>query len=114
MAAGTYGTMYYVDDMKRSAAYFRKLLGRKPRYASAEWTEFDQGGHALCLHAKERGKRYRPNGVLILSRPRVRALFASMKKKRLKAGGLHEVHPGAWTFTLTDPSGNEVSIYGSP
>ena len=29
-----YGTMYYVGNMKKSVAYFKKLLGVKPRFES--------------------------------------------------------------------------------
>ena len=114
MASGAYGTMYYVDHMAKSVALYRRILGRKPRYQSKEWTEFDLGGHAVCLHAKDRGKRFRPNGVLILNRSGIRRLFKTMKRRKLKVAGLQEVHPEAWTFTLTDPSGNELSFYGKP
>jgi len=56
--SGSYGTMYYVDDMAQAQAFYRTVLGVEPRYESAEWTEFDLGdGSALCLHAVERGKR---------------------------------------------------------
>ena len=108
----TYGTMYYVDDMKTSIGYFRKLLGVKPRFESPEWTEFEIGGHALCLHEKRRGSRTRPNGVLIVNAKRLKTLFATLKKRKLDVSGLHEVHPGTSTFTLRDPSGNEISFYG--
>lgn len=108
-----YGTLYYVDDMKKSVAYFKALLGAKPRFASPEWTEFAVGEHALCLHAKGKGGKTRPNGVLIVNVKGVKALFAKLGKK-LDVAGLHEVHPAAWTFTLTDPSGNELSFYGPP
>jgi catechol 2,3-dioxygenase-like lactoylglutathione lyase family enzyme len=110
----TYGTMYYVDDMKKSVAYFKKLLGLKPGYQSAEWTEFPIGKHHLCLHAQGHGAKTRPNGVLIVDAKGVKALFEKLRKARHRVFGLHEVHPAAWTFTLADPSGNELSFYGSP
>ncbi len=111
---GTYGTMYYVDDMRKSTAYFKKLLGVKPAYASAEWTEFPLGAHRLCLHAKEGRGKYRPNGILIVSAKGTKALFEKLKRGKHDVSGLHEVHPGHWTFTLADPSGNELSFYGAP
>jgi extradiol dioxygenase family protein len=110
----TYGTMYYVADMKKSVAYFRKLLGRKPRFESPEWTEFEIGGHALCLHEKGRGSKPLPNGVLIVNAKKLNTLFEKFKKQKLNVSGLHEVHPGHSTFTLRDPSGNELSFYGPP
>ena len=110
----SYGTMYYVDDMKKTVAYFKGLFGTKPLYESREWTEFAIGEHHLCLHAKEPRGKFRPNGVLIVSVKGVKALFEKLKRQKHKLGGLHEVHPGAWTFTLKDPSGNELSFYGAP
>ncbi len=110
----TYGTLYYVGDMRKAVAYYRKLLGVKPRYESAEWTEFPIGDHALCLHAKQKGGQYRPNGVLIVNAKGVKKLFTKLKRAKFKVAGLHEVHPGAWTFTLTDAGGNELSFYGKP
>ena len=107
-----YGTMYYVDDMKKSVAYFKQLLGTKPRFQSSDWTEFPIGKHALCLHAKGRGVKPQPNGVLIVSVKGVKALFDKLKKQKLDVFGLHEVHPGHLTFSLRDPSGNELSFYG--
>ena len=107
-----YGTMYYVDDMKKSVAYFKKLLGVKPRFQSPDWTEFPVGAHGLCLHAKGRGGKPQPNGVLIVSVKGVKALFEKLKKQKLDVFGLHEVHPGNLTFSLRDPSGNELSFYG--
>jgi hypothetical protein len=110
----TYGTMYYVDDMKKSIKYFMKLLGTKPRFESPEWTEFAIGPHALCLHEKGGKAKTRPNGVLIVDAKGVKALFEKYRKQKLDVSGLHEVHPAAFTFTLKDPSGNEISFYGAP
>lgn len=114
MARGAYGTMYYVDDMKKAVAFYRKALGLKPRHQSTEWSEFPLGDHAICLHAKARGGRYKDGGTLILHAKGVKALFKKMKRAKLAVSGLHEVHPAAWTFTLADPGGNELSFYGPP
>jgi hypothetical protein len=110
----TYGTMYYVGDMRKSVAEFKTLLGSQPVYQSPEWTEFAIGDHRLCLHAKQRGGTYRPNGVLIVKVTGVKALFAGLKRRKRRVFGLHEVHPGAWSFNLKDSSGNELSFYGAP
>jgi len=109
-----YGTMYYVDDMRKAVASYKKLLGVKPRFQSPEWTEIPLGDHALCLHAKERKSKVRPNGILIVNAKGVTAMFERLKRGKWDVFGLHEVHPKAWTFTLRDPSGNELSFYGSP
>ncbi len=110
---GAYGTMYYVDDMKKAVDHFKKVLGVKPAYRSKEWTEFPVGGHRLCLHAKEPGGKYRPNGVLIVNANGLKALFERWKREKLRVSGLHEVHAGRWTFNVKDASGNELSFYGT-
>ncbi|HVR83243.1 MAG TPA: VOC family protein [Planctomycetota bacterium] len=110
----TYGTMYYVDDMRKSVEYFKKVLGVKPRFQSPEWTEIPIGTHALCLHVKKRGGTYRPNGVLIVNAKGVKALFSRLKRGKHDVFGLQEIHPKAWSFTLRDSSGNELSVYGPP
>ena len=40
--------------------------------------------------------------------------WAEMFTDKLDVFGLHEVHPGAWTFHMKDVSMNEVSFYGKP
>ena len=114
MIQSTYGTMYYVDDMKKSISFYKSNLGITPTYESPEWTEFSVGGHNLCLHAKNPGETYTANGVLIFSVDGIKNLFEKMKQEDLNVYNLHEVHPEAWTFNLKDLSGNEVSLYGKP
>ncbi|HEY8278891.1 MAG TPA: VOC family protein [Bdellovibrionota bacterium] len=108
-----YGTMYYVDDMDKAVAYYKKL-GFEPSHQSPDWTEFPAGGHNICLHAKDKGKKHSPNGVLILSAKGTKKLFEKMKGDGLNVSDLKEVHPGAWCFTLMDNSSNELSVYGEP
>lgn len=110
----TYGTMYYVNNMKESVAFYKKTLGATAGYESDSWTEFDFGGHRLCLHAKTDGEQYDANGILIFNHDGVKTLFESMKNDGLNVFGLHEVHPAAWTFHMKDASLNEVSFYGKP
>lgn len=110
----SYGTMYYVDNMKESVSFYKKSLGATPIEESDFWTEFDFGGHKLCLHAKRADEKYKANGVLILKQDGTKSLFEKMKADGLNVTGLHEVHPGAWSFHLNDLSNNEVSIYGAP
>lgn len=108
----TYGTMYYVDDMAQSVQFYKANLGLTPTYESPEWTEFSVGGHNLCLHQKTKGETYTPNGVLIFSFDGVKSLFEKMKNEKQNVFGLHEVHPGHWSFHFKDLSNNETSIFG--
>lgn len=110
----TYGTMYYVANMTEAVAFYKSTLGFAPTHESPEWTEFSAGGHNLCLHLKEKNQAYRDNGVLIFNAENVKSLFEKMKGDGLSVSGLHEVHPGAWSFSLKDKDQNEVSFYGNP
>lgn len=114
MIKSTYGTMYYVESMEKAVKYFKHQLGIAPTQHSPDWTEFDLGGHKLCLHAKKMDQQYRENGILILNLDGIKKAFEKMKAEGLNVYGLNEVHPGAWTFNLQDPSGNEFSFYGKP
>ena len=112
-APSTYGTMYYVNNMAESVAFYKKM-GLTPGYESPEWTEFPMKGHSLCLHAKAPGKTYRENGVLIVSANGVKSLYEKMKQVGFDVFQLHEVHPAAWSFHMKDLDQNETSFFGAP
>ena len=114
MINSTYGTMYYVDDMKKSVAFFKSVLGISPGYEDSSWTEFKMGEHRLCLHAKNPSEKYAANGILILSKDGIKAHFEHMKRDGLNVFGLHEIHPEAWTFHFKDANNNELSFFGKP
>jgi catechol 2,3-dioxygenase-like lactoylglutathione lyase family enzyme len=109
----TYGTMYYVDNMKEAVSFYRQVLGAAPTSESDFWTEFTIGNHHLCLHAKRPGETYRENGVLIVNpEGSIKKLYEKMKSDRFDVFGLHNVHGDDWSFHFKDKSGNEVSVYG--
>ena len=111
---GTYGTMYYVNDMAKSVKYYKEILGLKPRFESPEWTEFEiNGGTALCLHNIEHGKKaFHEQGVLILDVKGLTAMVKDLKTKGVEfINEGKEVHPGAFCADFKDPSGNLVSFY---
>lgn len=111
---GTYGTIYYVRDMDVSLRWFKESLGLKPSFESPHWSEFDCGGHSLCLHILEKGKKSTSSGLLIL---RVKDIYGVVID--LQSRGVvferepHEVHPGAFSADFKDPDGNIVSLYES-
>jgi predicted enzyme related to lactoylglutathione lyase len=55
-----------VDDMARSTALYRDLLGLPCRQQGNRWTEFNMGGHALALHVQDAGGAAKANGVITL------------------------------------------------
>lgn len=112
MFKSTYGTMYYVDNMKSAVEFYKQKLGVEPTHESPDWTEFSLDGHSICLHAKRPGEKYRENGILIMNFDGTKSLYEKMGREGVKVHGLHEVHPGHWSFHVTDNSGNELSVFG--
>jgi predicted enzyme related to lactoylglutathione lyase len=110
---GTYGTMYYVKDMPKAAAFYKEKFGAKPTFESPEWTEFNFGGTALCLH-KAGGPKDHVNGSMILRVEGLAALVAELKAAGVDVSPVHEVHPGATASDFCDPSGNVVGLYEGP
>lgn len=111
----TYGTMYYVKNMKDAVTFHTTVLGMAPTMESPEWTEFNMNGHKMCLHIqREDGQTYPDNGILIVKRDGLKSLFESMKNDKINVFGLHEIYPGAWTFDYKDKDNNIVSFHGSP
>ncbi|MFI5361943.1 MAG: VOC family protein [Elusimicrobiota bacterium] len=115
---GTYGTMYYVKDMGKAAAFYKERLGAKPTIESPDWTEFNFGGTSLCLHLsrgrKGGGKNEHANGSMVLHVDGIRALVAELKAGGVDVDEVHEVYPGAWSADFRDPSGNVVGLYEGP
>src|ERR1700722_12303034 len=110
---GTYGTMYFVKDMAKSAAFFKERFGAKPTFESPEWTEFNFGGTALCLH-KAGGPKDHVNGSMVLHVDGIRAPAADLKAGGVDVSDVHEVYPGAYATDFREPSGNVVGLYEGP
>ncbi len=114
MFKSTYGTMYYVNDMKRAVNQYKSKFGLNPTHESDGWTEFSVGGHNICLHAVAQGQQSNGKGILIFNFDGVKDLYEKMGREGIKVSSLHEVHPGASTFHMYDDDGNEFSVYGRP
>ncbi len=113
---GTYGTMYYVQDMAKAVSFYKDKLQLKPSYESEGWTEFDLGGHSLCLHGMDKhdtGKSpSQSGGVLITQVKNIRELVSQLKANGLEfTREVSEIHPGAFCTEFVDPSGNVISLY---
>lgn len=116
---GTYGTMYYVTDVPKTAQWFKERLGVKATFESPDWTEFSVAGHSLCLHKAGKdatGKEGKPNNTsLILHVDGLRPMVEGLKAKGVTfQADVHEVHPGAYAATFVDPDGNLVGLYEGP
>lgn len=109
---GTYGTMYFVKDMKAAVVLQREKLGFKPSYESEHWTEFSFNGHSLCLHWSDSPEDLKKGGILI-----IRVSGLNEWQKHLKDHGVDvskeitEVSPGAYSLNYRDLDGNTYSLY---
>jgi predicted enzyme related to lactoylglutathione lyase len=107
-----YGTMYYVTDMEKSVQYYKQSFGLQPRFESADWTEFEVNGHALCLHSMSHEHTKPQNGVLISNVQDIRAVVTQLKSQGVEfLTEVESVHPGAFSVEFKDPSGNVLSLY---
>lgn len=111
---GSYGTMYYVNDMNRSVKWYSTVLGgAKPTFESPEWTEFSlPGGHSICLHIAEKGHKSTERGILIVKVKNIDALSEHLKASNVEISrAKHEVHPGAYSIDVLDSERNLLSFY---
>jgi catechol 2,3-dioxygenase-like lactoylglutathione lyase family enzyme len=113
---GTYGTMFFVADMKAAAAFYATKLGLAPRYESDEWTEFDLGdGTAVCLHRASPEGHHGVGGIPILRVTAIRELVASLEGQGVKiTRPVFEVHPGAYGADIEDQGGHALHLYEPP
>ena len=51
----------FVSEMKRSASFYRDVIGLTLRFESPGWTEFATDGATLALHSSEASKPERGN-----------------------------------------------------
>ncbi len=104
-------TIVYVDDVERSTAFYRDVLGITVDYAVNGWTPFKSNGASLVLHPK--------TGDSAVGNGRVRVSFRvddiEHTYRDLSARGVTFVAPpAAGSFgkhaTLLDPDGNAIDL----
>lgn len=112
---GTYGTMYYVRDMKKSIAFYRDTIGLKPRFEDEHWTEFELAGHALCLHPIGEKKVVPGNTMLIIEVGDIHAEIARLKESRVEfSKGIDDLGEHGLCTEFRDLDGNMISLYQRP
>lgn len=113
LTQGSYGTMYYVQDMQQAKDFYEKSIGLTPRFENENWTEFDLGdGTALCLHQMKPESPRILGGALIVNVEKIQEKVNELKKQGVEfLRGVSEVFPGAFSADFHDPSGNLISLY---
>ena len=121
MIVGIKDVFYCASDMDRSVAFYRRLLGCDPRFASAYWTEFEVGGVAFGIHWSE-GRpivRSEPGGAWAGATVSFRVEDIDQAAAALRAWGvpiLGEIDRQPWgnQLTIRDPDGNLVKLTTAP
>lgn len=107
---GSYGTMYYVRDMKKAVAFYTDLLGKTPASESPEWASFDLNGTNLCLHLAE--GEIDGKGMMIFSAKGLKNKVDALKKMGVEIEkDYHQVCEGGYSVDFRDPSGNRMSLF---
>ena len=110
---GSYGTMYYVRNMKKAVTLYKKKLGLSPATESPFWTEFNVKGSRLCLHIADKKMKKLPGGIMIINVKGMTKLVAALKKAGVKFNGNpHPVQGKDYTIDYYDSDKNLVSLYG--
>lgn len=115
MINGTYGTMYYVDNMDKAVKFYKEALGMSPEgEPSPQWTSFNLNGHRLCLHGgtPEQVKAYAGKGVLIMNAKGLKAFAEDLAKRGVEIEQpYHQVCEGGYAIDFRDGQGNLVSAF---
>ncbi len=118
---GSYGTMYYVNDMKKSIAFYKETIGLTPQFESEGWTQFDLNGHALCLHSldktdsREATVKSDGGGTLILLVDDIQKVVGRLKEKRVTfTHDIIDMGEHGFCANFKDLDGYELSVYQYP
>ena len=121
MIAAIQDVFYCASDMDRSVAFYRRLLGCEPRFASAYWAEFEVGGVAFGIHWSE-GRpivRSDPGGAWAGATVSFRVEDIDRAAGALREWGVlveGEIDRQPWGNRLIarDPDGNLVNLVTAP
>ena len=109
---GTYGSVYYVENMQKSVQYYKDMFNLIPEDESPEWTTFDLKGHKLCLHACAKDQKVNGNGILITQVKNLDSMVVELKKRGVEfVKDITQVCEGGYAADYRDPSGNIVSLF---
>jgi catechol 2,3-dioxygenase-like lactoylglutathione lyase family enzyme len=111
---GTYGTMYLVSDMKKTAHWYKNILGLQPSHESEGWTEIPIQNHPICLHPIDPSNKEVTAGYVMINVTNIKDIAAELKKQGVNIDEIVEVYPGYYAVNLYDPDGNIVRLFEEP
>ena len=121
MISAVKDVFYCASDMDRSVAFYRRLLGREPRFASTHWAEFEVGGTAFGIHWGE-GRSILPGdpggawaGATVSFRVEdIDQAAAALREWNVPVVGEIDRQPWGNQLTVRDPDGNLVKLVTAP
>lgn len=109
--------MLGTSDSKALAAFYEKVLGKKPDMVDGDWYGFAAGSCFLSMgtHDKVTGKSTNPERIIMNFETkdvkgefeRIKKLGATVIKEPYKMG---EGEQAAWIATFADPDGNYFQL----
>jgi predicted enzyme related to lactoylglutathione lyase len=109
--------MLGTEDSKALAAFYEKVIGKKPDWTDGSWYGFTAGSTFLSigLHDKVHGKATQPERIILNFETddvkgefeRIKALGATVIKEPYEMG---EGDQAGWIATFADPDGNYFQL----
>lgn len=111
--SGTYGTLYYVADMKKSVQFYKDVLNLKAEDETEGWSTFPLGnGHRICLHATTDMSQVNGKGILIANVKGLETVVAELKKRGAEfVNDIHEVCENGFSADMRDANGITLSFF---
>jgi catechol 2,3-dioxygenase-like lactoylglutathione lyase family enzyme len=108
----------YVNDVEKSAAWYKEKLGIPARHVEKGWGELETAGFTLALHGSEKPVAKLPETAptVVFSVDDVRGAHAALKAAGVAASELHAVcefdGKVGVSADFADLDGNRLSVYG--
>jgi lactoylglutathione lyase len=104
--------MLVVNDMTRSVAFYRDLLGFAVRSQTPEWTELEAGGVRLGLHSTTEKLHVKPNesygiGFYVSD---IHRAYADLKARNVHFIRPPKQEPFGFLAVFSDPDGYHIQI----
>jgi len=104
--------VYFVPDMARAVAWYRKVLDLEPNYDTEYYSGFTVGGNELGLHP---GKPSAEGQIAYWSVDDIDAVIAHFVSNGAEISRpVNDVGGGIKLATVRDPFGNDVGLVQNP